>query len=136
MSNQAKRQLRKIYAIVLTCAILVAGLFLMGGCLYIYLTQPFTPEAVDAVFSKIVWAIYLCLGLIVGSFFLPAAEKKCPARQKITSPCPQNKKKVSILRGTFLVLGVVCVTLGICFDGVQAVVANAIALCMSCIGLG
>jgi hypothetical protein len=24
----------------------------------------------------------------------------------------------------------------VCFDGVQAVIANAIALCMSCIGLG
>lgn len=41
-----------------------------------------------------------------------------------------------ILRNILLMTGLVCVTIGICFDGVRAVIANAIALCMSCIGLG
>jgi hypothetical protein len=47
-----------------------------------------------------------------------------------------NKNRASLLRGIFLALGLICVALGVCFDGVQAVIANAIALCMSCIGLG
>lgn len=47
-----------------------------------------------------------------------------------------NKKRISLLRGLFLLLGLICVILGVCFDGVQAVIANAIAVCMSCIGLG
>lgn len=47
-----------------------------------------------------------------------------------------NKKRISLLRGLFLALGMLCLLLGVCFDGVQAVIANAIALCMSCIGLG
>lgn len=139
MSNNRKQRLRKIYPILLTCAIVAAGLCLMGGCLYIYLTggsQPFTPEAVAAVLSKIAWLIWLCLGLIIGSFFLPAAEENHRSRQKMALPRPRNKKKVAILRSAFLALGLICVILGVCFDGVQAVVANAIALCMSCIGLG
>ena len=47
-----------------------------------------------------------------------------------------NKNRSSLLRGILLALGLMGVTLGVCFDGVQAVIANAIALCMSCIGLG
>ena len=47
-----------------------------------------------------------------------------------------KKKRTSLLRGAFLALGLSCVVLGVCFDGVRAMVANAIALCMSCIGLG
>lgn len=47
-----------------------------------------------------------------------------------------NKNRTSLLRGILLAAGVLCVILGVCFDGVQAVIANAIALCMSCIGLG
>ena len=45
-------------------------------------------------------------------------------------------RKNRILRNILLIAGLACVTIGICFDGVRAVVANAIALCMSCIGLG
>ncbi len=47
-----------------------------------------------------------------------------------------SKKRVFILRCALGLMGLGCVILGVCFDGVQAVVANAIALCMSCIGLG
>lgn len=139
MTNDNKLRLRKIYTIVLACSIVAAGLCLVGGCVYLYLTggsQPFTPETVASAFSKISWIIWLCLGLIFGSFFLPATEKTRPARQKMAAPRPQSKNKVALLRGVFLGLGLVGVLLGTCFDGVQAVVANAIALCMSCIGLG
>ena len=45
-------------------------------------------------------------------------------------------RKNRILRNILLIVGLVCVAIGICFDGVRAVIANAIALCMSCIGLG
>jgi hypothetical protein len=47
-----------------------------------------------------------------------------------------NKNRASLLRGIFLALGLICIALGVRFDGVKAVIANAIALCMSCIGLG
>lgn len=139
MSNDTKMRIRKIYTIALSCATIAAGLCLMGGCVYIYFTggpKPFTPDTVTAVFSKIAWVIYLCLALMIGSFFLPHQEKKRPNRQKMAPSRPQNKKTGCILRGVFLALGLVGVILGVCFDGVHAVVANAIALCMACIGLG
>jgi hypothetical protein len=56
--------------------------------------------------------------------------------EKTPLPRPISKKSMALLRGCLLALGAVCVAIGICFDGVQAVIANAIALCMSCIGLG
>ena len=54
-----------------------------------------------------------------------------------------NKKKQSLpptrirlLRWVIAGLGVCGIIYGICYEGVAAVIANAIALCMSCIGLG
>ena len=60
-------------------------------------------------------------------------DKKFP---KTPLPKPISKKRLALLRGGLLALGALCVIIGVCYDGVQAVIANAIALCMSCIGLG
>lgn len=139
MKSETAQRLRKIYLIALTCSILLAGVALIAGCLYLYFTgesQAFTPQRVEAVFSKIGWTVYLCLGLTIGSFFLPKKEAKKPARQKMDAGRPQKKTTVAAVRYALLGLGAVCVILGLCFDGVQAVIANAIALCMACIGLG
>ena len=56
--------------------------------------------------------------------------------KKAPLPRPISKKRMALLRGCLLALGVICIVAGVCFNGVQAVIANAIALCMSCIGLG
>ena len=58
--------------------------------------------------------------------FSPMCEEEFYGKQKQNIP----------FAGILLALGLIGVTLGVCFDGVQAVIANAIALCMSCIGLG
>ena len=143
MTNKRKIHLHKIYSIVLTCALIATALSLMGGCLYIYLSggdAPFTEAAISAVFSKIGWLVWLSLGLIVGSvalqYFLPCDKKKKHRRQAMKKQKAIAPKTRSLLRWSFLVLGAGAVILGVCFDGVQAAVANAIALCMSCIGLG
>jgi hypothetical protein len=47
-----------------------------------------------------------------------------------------KNNKISILRAIILAVGLIFVGLGVYFDGLKAVIANAIALCMSCIGLG
>lgn len=61
---------------------------------------------------------------------------KKPHTSKMPLPSPVSKNRLALLRGILLAVGMLCLLLGVCFDGVQAVVANAIALCMSCIGLG
>ena len=53
----------------------------------------------------------------------------------------QKKRSISpkvtqLLRWVIVGLGICCIVFGICHDGVAAMVANAIALCLSCIGLG
>ena len=143
VTNEQKSRIRKIYAIILTCTLITTALSLMGGCLYIYLSggnSPFTEAAISAVFSKIGWLMWLSLGLIVGSvalqYFLPCDAKKKHRRQAMKKQKPIAPRTMAILRYSLLALGAVAVLLGICFDGVQAAVANAIALCMSCIGLG
>ena len=139
MTDKTKQRLRKTYTVVLCCAIVAAAVALAGGCLYLFFTgdaQPFTPERVKTVFSKVGWLLYLCLALVIGSFFLPQTAKQKPGREKMTISHPKSRKTIRTVRVACLLVGVVAVVLGVCFDGVQAVIANAIALCMSCIGLG
>ena len=143
MTNERKIRIRKIYSIALTCALIATGLSLMGGCLYIYLSggdAPFTAPSIGAVFSKIGWLVWLTLALIVGSvalqWILPCEKKRKPRRQAMKQQKAIAPKTLTLLRCSLLALGAGAVILGICFDGVQAAVANAIALCMSCIGLG
>ena len=47
-----------------------------------------------------------------------------------------NKKTIVLLRSLIAGLGICGIVYGACNSGVAAVVANAIAVCMSCIGLG
>ena len=140
MSNELKIRIRKVYSIILTCALIATGLSLMGGCLYIYLSggdAPFTPESVSAVFRKISWLVWLSLALLLGSLvLLPREEKRKHRRQAMAKEKSIAPKTLQLLRWGCLLLGAAAVVLGVCFDGVQAAVANAIALCMSCIGLG
>ena len=143
MTNERKTRIRKIYSIALTCTLIATGLSLMGGCLYIYLSggdAPFTEAAIGTVFNKIGWLIWLTLALIIGSvalhWILPRDEKRKHRRQPMEKQKAIAPKTVNLLRCSLLLLGAGAVVLGICFDGVQAAVANAIALCMSCIGLG
>ena len=47
-----------------------------------------------------------------------------------------NQKTIIFLRSVIAGAGICAIAYGISQDGVRAVVANAIAVCMSCIGLG
>ena len=47
-----------------------------------------------------------------------------------------NKKNIILLRSLIIIIGICGIIYGVSHSGVSAVVANAIAVCMSCIGLG
>ncbi len=77
-----KKRIHFIYSIVLSIALVVAGICLMAACLGIYRSgpQPFSPESVAKAFSPIAPAVYVSIALVIGSFllnlFLPLEKKK------------------------------------------------------------
>ena len=78
------KRIHTIYSIVLSLALVVAGICLILACVGIYRSgdRPFSPEAVATAFAGIAVPIYICLALIVGGFLLdiilplPAPAKK------------------------------------------------------------
>lgn len=87
MTEKQKALIHRIYGVVLSAALAVAGVLLMVGCVQIYRSgaKPFTPESVAATFSGIALPVYVCVGLIFLGFaldgFLPQ-EKKAPKVQR------------------------------------------------------
>ena len=88
MSNESSRRVRLVFGIVLSVALVAAGVCLMTACLGIYLTggdQIFTPQRVAEAFSVISVPVYLCLALILIGFlldlFLPFKKNKLKAEK-------------------------------------------------------
>ena len=75
---------RRIYNILLSLVIVIAGICLITACLGIYQSgdQPFSRESVAAAFSGIAFPVYLCLVMTILSFvldlFLPSEKEKTP----------------------------------------------------------
>lgn len=88
MISQRNQMLRRIFGMILSCVIIVAGICLMVACVGIYRSgdEPFSREAVAAAFVPIAIPVYLCLVMVAAGFVLklifPApAEKIIPAKQ-------------------------------------------------------
>lgn len=68
MTKRGGRTVRLLFDIVLSASLVIAGLCLIGGCLYIYNVEgAYSREIVAAVFSKIAVPVYVCLALLVVS---------------------------------------------------------------------
>lgn len=83
MKHDRNKLIHYIYSIVLSVAIVVAGLLLMAACLQIYYSggeQIYTPEKVAAAFAPIAVPVYICLGLIVVSALLHLILWQDPAK--------------------------------------------------------
>ena len=88
MASEQPSKLRRIYGIILSCVIVLAGICLMVACVGIYMSgdEPFSREAVAAAFSPIKIPVYLCLVMVAAGLLwkvispLPA-EKNIPVRQ-------------------------------------------------------
>lgn len=82
------KRIRKIYGIVLSAALILAGLCLIGACVKLYLSggDPiYSPEAVAAAFRPIAIPVFVAIGLVLGSIVLQLVkpeEKKRPKVEK------------------------------------------------------
>lgn len=66
------KRIHTIYSMILSIALIAAGICLILACVGIYRSgdHPFSPEAVAAAFAGIAVPVYLCLALILGGFLL------------------------------------------------------------------
>ena len=63
----------RIYKILLSVSIVLAGICLIAGCLSIYYAgNGYSREIVNEMFSKICVPVYICLALVIGSFIVNA----------------------------------------------------------------
>lgn len=102
MKNQTAVRIRRIYGILLSLSIVVAGLCLIGACLAIYDSGngEYSPEAVAAAFSPISVPVYLCLVLVLAGFplswLLPAEKSKPKAGRQNAAILRRLHGKVSL----------------------------------------
>ena len=97
-----KKRIQMIYRIVLSAAIVIAGVCLIIACLSIYKSgdQPFSPESVAAAFRTVAIPVYLCLALVIGGFileiFLPTEKKKMPVEKQYDLILARLQKKLDL----------------------------------------
>ena len=73
MKTEHVIRIRRIYSVVLSILLILAGICFISACLQIYSAggeQPYTPQTVAAAFSAIAIPVYITLGALVGSILL------------------------------------------------------------------
>ena len=147
MPQQKKEKIHRIYGIVLTIALITASLCLMAACLYLYCNgvaqkmQPFTPERVSAAFRAVSLPVCLAVMLLLGSFVLHVAlptpqDNRSSGRASRIPRWETASKAPRIARWSLLCTAIIAIIAGLAWGGAEAIIANAIAICTGCIGLG
>ncbi len=80
MSKSEKLNIHVLFNIILSALVIVAGICLMAGCLYIYYGKgEYSAEIVEETFGYIAVPVYISLAMIVGGFvyeFISPLKKK------------------------------------------------------------
>ncbi len=97
MTKKHRINLHKIYSILLSISIFVAGICLIYGCLTIYFTgeHSYSPEIVAETFKSISIPIYLCLALTLASFVWEYISPSVTGKSKGTKDYANIIKKLS-----------------------------------------
>lgn len=144
MTKDNKIRFRSIYKILLSISIILAGIYLIIGCVSIYFAgNGYSREIVSATFSKINIPIYMCLGLVVGDAvweLISPTEKKPKTFNKkvddIKTSAATTDNKTKITRLVILGVAIAVLILGFAFGGYADVLTKAVNICTECIGLG
>lgn len=103
MNELITKRIHRIYSILLSLIIIIAGICLIVSCIQIYNSgkQPFSREAVANAFSKIAIPIYICIFMTILGFvldiFIPNKSDKIKniVTKDMTLENLQNKKDLS-----------------------------------------
>lgn len=144
MFNCNIKQLRRIYKILLSASVIIAGICLIVGCLLIYFSgNGYSREIVGEMFSKIDIPIYISLALIIGDIIWelisPSAQNKKRVNKKVVSTKQteeQNNKKMTIIKLVILCFAIALFVTGALLGGFKDVLTKAVNICTECIGLG
>ncbi len=140
MTKQNKLNFYIIYRILLSISIVVAGICLICGSLYIYFSgDGYSRKIVINTFAKISIPIYVCIALIIGSFFV--GDK---SRSKFYKPKNFNQtkepvldfKKLYIVKVVIIIVAITALIFGALAGGFADVLTKAVNICTECIGLG
>lgn len=155
MNNESIMRLHRIFNILFSIVLVIAGICLIAGCLSIYFSgdQPFSRESVAATFSGIAFPVYLALAMtiinIIWGLLSPTDEKKKPIQKKkatikknVDASSDEEadilsaEKKYRPYRNAILIAAIILIVAGLLNEGTVAVLAKAINICTECIGLG
>lgn len=147
MTKETLMRYKRIYNILFSFVLIIAGIFLIAGVLCIYFSgdQPFSRESVANTFSSIAFPIYLCLGMtvmnIVLEFILPTEYKKMGKKIGVQTSSHEKEesstdKRHRLYRHAILIIAILFIVGGLLNEGTIAVLAKAINICTECIGLG
>jgi len=147
MTKENVLRFYRIYKILLSAVIVIAGICFIAGCISIYLSgdSPYSREIVAETFGKIAIPVYLCLVMTIIGFILdivlPAEckadnKKNTSKRVKPTEALKLSDKALLILRISLLVIGLALLIFGFISGGTADVITKAINICTECIGLG
>lgn len=88
MTKENIVRIHRIYGILLSISIVLAGICLIAGCLTIYFTgeRTYSREIVAETFDKIAIPVYICLILTIGGFIWEMIQPQKAIVQKNTKP--------------------------------------------------
>lgn len=142
MTNKNIPLARRIYRIVLSVSIIIAGILLILGCINIFWNgNGYSRNIVANVFSMIDIPIYWCLSLIIGDviweFISPITKETKNINKKINAPKKEVTKSNKLaIKITIISIAVTALFIGLILGGYADVLTKAINICTECIGLG
>lgn len=143
MATESARRIHRIYGIMQSICLIMAGICLIAACFGIYSSggdPVFSREKVADAFSSIALWIYLCLAVTVGGFllnFFCPLESKPPKTEKASVSLPKDQKKLlRAIRIGAVVIAIGLLIYGFLTGGTADVETKAKNICTECIGLG
>ena len=150
MTKDSMMRLHRVYNILFSIVLVIAGICLIAGCLCIYFSgdQPFSRESVATTFSGIAFPVYLCVAMTIGNIIWgiispidydkkPSVKKRAKksndSDEEVIDPA---EKKFRPYRNAIIVAALIFIVAGLINGGTIAVLAKAINICTECIGLG
>lgn len=140
MTKDKKFNFIVLYKIILSASIIIAGICLICGSLFIYFSgNGYSRQVVENTFLKICIPIYICIALIIGSFFIKSKTKSKFYKPKNFDQKKEpmlNFKKSLIIKIIIIVVAIISLIFGAIFGGFKDVLTKAVNICTECIGLG
>lgn len=148
MSQKNTEKYHRFSQLLLTISIIVLGIALVIGCVYIYFTgesreQIYTREIVaETLFAVVLvpfaFFCFCLLANIVLGIIYPVKQIKKPTKfiEKKTEETKGQFNKSLKIKVVVLAIGLLFFILGLSMGGTEDVITKAAKICTECIGLG